>query len=255
MFVRVVLVVALLLLVLYGGLCASLYLGQRQQVYHPEPTWRVAHQPDIELARDGVTLRGWVMNPGQAKALLYFGGNGERIEDAREELARWLPDRTIYLLAYRGYAASDGQPSEAALVADAIALFDRVAPQHAAVAVLGRSLGSGVAVQLAANRPVERLVLVTPFDSLVRVAAGYFPWVPVNWLMRERYESWRYVDAIRCPVLVIRAEQDEVIPAARTAALLKAFARPPQEQVVADAGHNTIQDYADYRVSLSRFLQ
>jgi len=141
------------------------------------------------------------------------------------------------------------------LVGDAVALFDQVAPQYASIAVLGRSLGSGVAVQLAAKRPVERLVLVTPFDSLVRVAAGYFPWVPVNALMRERFESWRYVGAIRCPVLVIQAEEDGVIPAARTKALVGAFGQPPALQVVADAGHNTIQDYADYRVSLDRFLR
>lgn len=255
MFVRVVLVLLALLVVLYGGLCVSLYVGQRQQVYHPEASWQVRQAPDFELLHDGVKLRGWVMNPGRGKALLYFGGNGERVEDSRAELARWLPDRTIYLVAYRGYAASEGRPSETALIGDALALFDQVAPHHASVAVLGRSLGSGVAVQVAARRPVERLVLVTPFDSLVRVAAGYFPWVPVNALMRERFESWRYAGAIHCPVLVIQAEQDEVIPAARTRALLSAFGQPPVLQVVADAGHNTIQDYADYRVSLDRFLR
>ena len=255
MFVRVVLVLVALFVVLYGGLCVSLYLGQRQQVYHPEASWQVRQAPDFELLHDGVKLRGWVMNPGRGKALLYFGGNGERVEDSRADLARWLPDRTIYLVAYRGYGASEGTPSETALVGDAVALFDQVAPQHASIAVLGRSLGSGVAVQLAARRPVERLVLVTPFDSLVRVAADYFPWLPVNALMRERFESWRYVGAIRCPVLVIQAEEDEVIPAARTKALVGAFGQPPALQVVADAGHNTIQDYADYRVSLDRFLR
>jgi pimeloyl-ACP methyl ester carboxylesterase len=255
MFVRVLLVLASMALLLYAGLCVSLALGQRREVYHPEATWPVRQPPDFELAREGARLRGWVVNPGQAKALLYFGGNGERIEDVREDLAHWLPDRTVYLLAYRGYAASEGEPSEAALIGDAIALFDKVAPQHTAVAVLGRSLGSGVAVQLASRRPVERLVLVTPFDSLVRVAGGYFPWMPVDLLMRERFESWRYVAGIRCPVLVIRAGQDEVIPAARTAELIRAFPKRPAEQVVADAGHNTIQDYADYRVSLSRFLK
>ncbi|WP_114241793.1 alpha/beta hydrolase [Dyella sp. C9] len=255
MAVRVLLVLLSLALVAYGGICLFMVLGQRQQVYHPEPTWRVQQAPDFELDRNSVHLRGWVVNPGHAKALLYFGGNGERVEDARGDLSRWLPDRTIYLLAYRGYAASDGTPSEAALVDDAVALFDRVAPRHSTVAVLGRSLGSGVAVQLAARRPVERLVLVTPFDSLVRVASGYFPWLPVNALMRERYESWRYASALRCPVLVIRAEQDEIISAVRTAALIQAFPQSPLEQVVADAGHNTVQDYADYRVALSRFLQ
>ncbi|WP_201315014.1 alpha/beta hydrolase [Dyella sp. EPa41] len=255
MFVRVVLVLAALFILLYGGLCVSLYLGQRQQVYHPEASWQVRQAPDFELLHDGVKLRGWVMNPGRGKALLYFGGNGERVEDSRADLARWLPDRTVYLVAYRGYGASEGTPGETALVGDALALFDQLAPHFSSIAVLGRSLGSGVAVQLAARRPVERLVLVTPFDSLVRVAAGYFPWVPVNALMRERFESWRYAGAIRCPVLVIQAEQDEVIPAVRTKALVRAFGQPPMLQVVADAGHNTIQDYADYRVSLDRFLR
>jgi len=255
MFMRVVLVLAALAAVLYGAVCVFLYLGQRQQIYHPEMSWRVQQTPDFELVNDGVRLRGWVMHPGQPKALLYFGGNGERIEDSRETLARWFPDRTIYLLPYRGYAASEGKPSEAALVSDAIALFELAAKTHPQVAVIGRSLGSGVAVQLAAKRPVERLVLVTPFDSLVRVAAGYFPWLPVNALMRDRFESWRYVNDIPCPVLVIRAEQDEVISSARTIALVHAFRRPPSVQVVPDAGHNTVQDHADYRVSLERFLQ
>lgn len=255
MFLRVMSVLVVLAAVLYGGVCLSMYLGQRREIYHPEGTWRVQQAPDLEVVNQGVRLRGWVMNPGQAKALLYFGGNGERIEDSRETLARWFPDRTIYLLPYRGYAASEGKPGEAALVADAMALFDLAAKTHPQIAVIGRSLGSGVAVQLAAKRPVDRLALVTPFDSLVRVAAGYFPWLPVNALMRERFESWRYVGDIRCPVLVVQAEEDEVIPAARTQALIHAFRPPPSVQIVADAGHNTVQDHADYRVSLERFLQ
>ncbi len=254
MFLRVMAVCVLLAALLYGALCLSLYLGQRQLVYHPEATWLVKQGPDFALTRDGVTLHGWVMNPGQRRALLYFGGNAERVEDARTDLASWFPDRTIYLLPYRGYGASEGVPTESALVADAVALFDQVAPQHASVAVIGRSLGSGVAVQLAAQRPVERLVLVTPFDSLVRVAASYYPWVPVNALMRERFESWRHAAAIHAPVLLIRAGQDEIIPAERTAALAAAFPQAPAQQVVPDAGHNTIQDYADYRVSMTRFL-
>jgi hypothetical protein len=254
MFLRVMAVLALLAALLYGALCLSLYLGQRQLVYHPEGTWRVSQRTDLELARDGVRLRGWVMNPGKSRALLYFGGNAERVEDARADLATWFPDRTIYLLPYRGYGASEGVPTESALVGDAVALFDQVAPQHASVAVIGRSLGSGVAVQLAAQRPVERLVLVTPFDSLVRVAASYYPWVPVSGLMRERFDSWRYAADIHVPVLLVRAEQDEIIPAERTAALAAAFPQAPTQQVVADAGHNTIQDYVDYRVSISRFL-
>lgn len=177
------------------------------------------------------------------------------MEEAREELARWFPERTIYLLAYRGYAASSGEPAERALVADALAWFDRVAASHVAVAVIGRSLGSGVAVQLAAQRPVERLALVTPFDSMVRVAQAFYPLLPVDWLARERYESWRYAPRVHCPVLIVRAGQDELVPAASTQALAAAFSPPPALQVVPGAGHNDIQEYSDYRIGLGRFMQ
>lgn len=255
MFLRVMLVFVVLAALLYGGVCLAMYLGQRQQIYHPEASWRVQQAPDFELLNEGVRLRGWVVNPGREKALLYFGGNGERIEDSRQQLAQWFPERTIYLLAYRSYADSEGEPSEHALISDAQALFDHVARSHPHIAVIGRSLGSGVATQLAASRPVERVALVTPFDSLAKVAAGYFPWLPVNLLMRDRFDSFRYVNDIRCPVLVIQSEQDEVIPAQRTLALLKAFKQPPMLQVIADAGHNDVQEHADYRVSLARFLQ
>jgi len=254
MFWRTIGVMAALAVLLYVVFAAVLYFNQRSMIYHPEFSWRVTHAPDLALVNEGVTLRGWVVNPGKPRALLYFGGNGERVEDAREELARWFPGRTIYLLPYRGYAASEGEPTEHALVADALAWFDRVAKDHASVAVLGRSLGSGVAMQLAAQRPVERLALVTPFDSLVRVAQGFYPWFPVDWLARDRYDSWRYAPRVHCPVLIVRAGEDQLMPAARTAALAASFTTPPLQQLVPDAGHNDIQDYLEYRASLTRFF-
>lgn len=255
---RVLLVMAALALMLYGAMCVSLYIGQRNLIYHPEASWLVKAPPDFVLERQGVHLRGWVMHPGQPRALLYFGGNGERVEDTRESLAAWFPDRTIYVLAYRSFGASEGEPNEAALIGDAIALFDHVAPHHTDVAVIGRSLGSGVAVQLGAARPIEKLILVTPFDSIVRVASGFYPWVPVDALMKDRYESWRYADKLHCPVLLIRAGNDEVIPASRTQALADALARagaPWRMQTVPEAGHNDIQAFTGYRVGLKRFLQ
>jgi pimeloyl-ACP methyl ester carboxylesterase len=191
----------------------------------------------------------------QAKALLYFGGNGERIEDRREDIGRWFPDRAIYLLPYRGYGASNGEPTEQALIGDAQALFDEVVRHHSQVAVIGRSLGSGIAVQLAAHRPVERLVLVTPFDSMVRVAQAQYPFAPVGWLLKDRYESWRYAASIRCPVLVLRSGDDQLVTADRTAALLASFPVPPQQIVMEGEGHNTIQNDPEYSRALGSFLQ
>jgi len=255
MFWRVMAVMSGIALLLYAGICAHLYFNQRNLLYRPEATRLVRTAPDFTLLNQGVTLRGWVIHPGQAKALLYFGGNGERVEDAREELAHWFPQRTVYVVAYRGYAASDGRPDEKSLVSDAMALYDQVSAQHTAVAVIGRSLGSGVAIQLAAQRPLERLVLVTPFDSMVRVAKSIYRWFPVDWLLRERFESWRYAPSVRCPVLLMRAGQDQLVAPDHTAALAASFSTPPMQQVVPDADHNSIQEYSDYRVGLTRFLQ
>jgi pimeloyl-ACP methyl ester carboxylesterase len=255
MFWRTIATMLALAALLYVVFCTVLYFNQRQMLYQPEASWRVQQPTDLTLVNEGVSLRGWVVNPGRPQALLYFGGNGERVEDDREELAHWFPERTIYLLPYRSYGASAGEPSERALVADALALYDYAATRHQAVAAIGRSLGSGVAIQLAAQRPLQRLVLVTPFDSMVGVAKSFYPLAPVGWLLKERYESWRYAPAVHCPVLLLRAGEDAVVGSARTAALAASFRTPPMQQVVPEAGHNSIQEYSDYRVGLTRFLR
>lgn len=244
-----------ILLCLYGLACAYLYFNQRHLIYMPQSSGQLRQAPNFVLSRETAVLRGWVVNPGHAKVLLYFGGNAERIEDVREDFSRWFPGRTIYLLPYRGYGRSSGNPSESALIDDALALYDEVARHHTGIAVIGRSLGSGVAVQLAARRPLERLVLVTPFDSLQRVAQGAYPYAPVSWLLKDRYESWRFAGQVHCPVLVLRAADDQVIDPERTAVLVASFSAPPEELVIAGAGHNTIQNDPAYQRALDNFLK
>lgn len=183
-------ILALAILV-YVGLCAVLFVQQRGLIYYPQFTQVEPGQTNLELQREGVVLRGWQHGTGRRHALLYFGGNAERVEFGAAELAQRLPDHAVYALAYRGYGASEGRPSETALVEDAVALYDSVRGLHAdgGLAVLGRSLGAGVSAQLAARRPVSALVLVTPFDSLVSMAQSLYPFVPVRWLLRDRYDS------------------------------------------------------------------
>jgi pimeloyl-ACP methyl ester carboxylesterase len=148
---------------------------------------------------------------------------------------------------YRGYAGSTGEPSEQALVDDAVLLFDRVAAAHPEVEVIGRSLGSGVALQLASRRPVKKLVLVTPFDSIADLAAEQFPVFPVRWLLRDKYESWRYAQEIRTPTLVLAAERDEVIPAWSTQRLMTRFAQGVASvRTIPGVGHNTISESPAY---------
>ncbi|HRP72486.1 MAG TPA: alpha/beta hydrolase [Luteimonas sp.] len=239
----------------YVALCALLFFSQRQMVYLPQYTRAAPAGTGYALERDGIVLRGWIVNPGQPSAIVYFGGNGEAVEANRDDFARWFPQRTVYLLAYRGYGASDGLPAADALLDDALAFFDDVQARHPGqpVSAIGRSLGSGVASHVVSQRPVDRLALVTPFDSLANVAQAHYRWLPVRWLLRERYPSANWLRGHDGPVLVLRAGRDEVIPPANTDALLRVL---PQARVVAieDAGHNDIQAFPAYGEALSRFM-
>ncbi|MFS8136932.1 MAG: alpha/beta hydrolase [Thermomonas sp.] len=250
------LTVLFLLVVAYAGICAYLYSQQRALLYLPQFTRVAASNTDFKLVRDGVSLRGWVVNPGQPRAILYFGGNGESVQNNRTSFAQWFPSQTVYLLAYRGYGASDGTPNEAQLFADALALYDDVHAAHPAMplSVIGRSLGSGVASYVASKRPLARLALVTPFDSMAEVAQSHYPWLPVRALVKDRYDSDRYLTTFRGPVLIVRAGHDEVIGWERTQHLIEVLPQPPQVLELPNAGHNSVQEFPEYEHALETFF-
>ncbi|MEL1264354.1 alpha/beta hydrolase [Pseudoxanthomonas putridarboris] len=254
---KILLVVAILLALAYLGLCALLHSQQRSLIYFPQATRADAARTNIAIARPDAVLRGWVVNPGRTDAIVYYGGNGESIESYRDAYREWFPGTTVYLVAYRGYGASDGEPSETALLGDALAVFDEVATRHSGgrVGVIGRSLGSGVASYVASQRRIVRLALVTPFDSLARVAQAHYPVFPVRWLLRDRYESFRYLPRHHGELLVLRAGRDEVIPARNTDRLIAAFPRPAQVVDFPDDDHNSLSNQARYWSSLRDFLQ
>jgi pimeloyl-ACP methyl ester carboxylesterase len=216
-----------------------------------------AQEADLELIVGGIALRGWEVNPGQKKALVYYGGNGEGLDWLVPELGRRFPGHTSYLVGYRGYGASEGTPSEPVLTSDALVVFDHAASRHpdVAVDVIGRSLGSGVAVQVAVRRPVSRLVLVTPFDSLVATAADLFPWLPVRHLLRERWDSAAVAHRLGASVLVVRAGRDAVVRGSRTDRLLEVL--PPDTHVVdlPRAEHATLHEDPAYWPAITRFLR
>jgi len=248
--------IAALPVLAYASLCVLLFFKQRELIYYPGETQVAVQDTDFSLVHDGVTLRGWRLNPGQAKAVIYFGGNAERLEMSRTEFSELFPERTVYLISYRGYGASEGKPSQAALFNDALALYDEVNKQHpAAIAIVGRSLGSGVASYVASRRPVERLALVTPFDSLAAVAQAHYPWFPVRWFMRDSYDSVRYLPHYHGPLLVLRAGRDEVIPPVNTDKLLASLTGAPQVVDFPLADHNDISNDPRYAAALRDFLR
>ena len=254
---RLMLTIVALLVLGYAGISALLYFKQRDLIYFPAATTVPASETDFRLTRDGVTLRGWKLNPGQANALIYFGGNAERLEASRTEFTRLFPDRTVYLLPYRSYGASEGKPTQTALFSDALALYDAVHAQHASgdIAVVGRSLGSGVASYLASQRPLQKLVLVTPFDSLAEVAQSHYRWLPVHWLVSDVYASHEYLQQYSGPLLILRAGRDEIVPAANTDRLIASLKAPPTVVDFPLADHNDISLQPRYGETLRDFLR
>jgi hypothetical protein len=226
-------------------------------IYYGAFTRVQPNEGDFILKRPDATLRGWVMNPDKPHPILYFGGNAERVELNREAFARLFPERSVYFLAYRGFGASDGEPSENALVPDALAFFDDVRRRHPdqKIAIIGRSLGSGVASQVAAKRPVERLALITPFDSMVGAAKSHYPIFPVDWLLRERYESTAALQRFEKPVLIVHGGRDDIVPEANTVRLIEALPVEPKVVRIASADHNDISNYDEFHAALMAFME
>ncbi|MFC5568896.1 alpha/beta hydrolase [Lysobacter yangpyeongensis] len=234
--------IALPLTMAYLGLCGFMYVRQRDLVYCPQDTRVEATQTNFSLVNGDVTLRGWVVNPGRKRALVYFGGNSEPIQGNRGSFARWFPEHTVYLVSYRGFGASEGQPDEASLASDALLLFDHVRRLHPRVGidVIGYSLGSGVAAHVAAQRRVRRLALITPYDTLVDVGQAHYRWLPIHLLARDRFDSVSNLSRRTGPTLVVRAGRDRVIPAASTQRLIDALPRRPQVLELPTAEHGNV---------------
>ena len=244
---RAILILAVIAALIYTALCLALFLAQRSFIYYPQPKSAGDDTPTLTLKVEGERVLIATRPRDGSDAVIYFGGNAEDVSRSLPTLAYAFPDRSLYALNYRGYGGSTGKPSETALIADAFVLFDRVHLDHPHITVIGRSLGSGIAVHIASERPVERLVLVTPYDSILNIAAGQFPYFPVRWLMLDKFESWRYAPKIMAPTQLIAAQNDEVIPSASTQSLYGHFAPSLATLTVIPAvGHNTISESPEY---------
>ena len=246
------------------GFPLLMYLVQDRLIFLPRPLEdaqrsALLHGPVQSLfihAADGTRLHAWHVKGDSDKALLiYFGGNAEEVSWMLHEAGSRTPGMSWLLVDYRGYGSSQGSPSETALVADALRWYDEVAPHDQSVYLLGRSLGSGVAVQLAAARPVSGVILVTPFDSMVEVGRRHYPFLPVSWMLRHRFESIEAAPKITAPLLCLVATRDEVIPAAHARRLFDAWGGPRRWVTLEGANHNSTDDHRHYWPSIHAFLK
>lgn len=202
----------------------------------------------------GVHIRPATMSSGTL--ILGFGGNAWNAEAAASYLHDLFPEADVVVFHYRGYRPSTGSPGARALIDDAPRVYDlavgRVRPQRTVAA--GFSVGGGVAASLAQRRPLDGLILVTPFDSLKAVAAGHYPWLPVRWLFRHEMGPAEWLRGSPVPTAVIAGGEDTLIPASRTDALRRAAGRLVFDRTIAGAGHNDIYDRTEFRAAMREAL-
>jgi uncharacterized protein len=205
---------------------------------------------------DGLTLGGWFVpasEPATATTVLVFNGNGGN-RALRAPLAAQLARQGIaaLLFDYRGYGGNPGTPSEKGLASDAHAALRYVASRRDVdadrIVYFGESLGSGVAVGLAIERPPFALILRSPFTSLVDVGRLHYPFLPVALVLRDRFPSLVRIATIGSPLLVIATDKDDVVPTAQSERLYNAAASPKRLVIIEGAGHNDDEILAGRRV-------
>lgn len=235
-----------------------LWARQTHLLYRAPKGIQCEDEPEQVLPAQGTdpAMKGWVDGPRESSdCLIYFGGSSEPIELRRENLAQPCASMTRYFMPYRGFGPNYGMKiSEQALKSDGVRLFDTLAQRHDRIHVVARSLGTGVGISVAANRPTDSLALITPYDSIAAVASEKYRVVPASHLLRDRFESWRDAGQITKPALVCLAGLDKVISPRRWAELKRHFKVPPIEHVFESCDHSNISACVEMWDKIGSFI-
>jgi len=254
------------------GLSIFLYFLQDRLIFFRQPLdpgrrdsvlQRFPNVEEVNLvAQDGTRLHGFLSKPVAVAGtkfplVIYFGGNAEEASWLLEEGER--PQNWAWLAVnYRGYGWSEGSPGEQAMAADARRIYDwtqlRSDIEHSRIVAFGRSLGSGVAVRLASERPLAGVVLATPFDSLESVAKRHYPLAPVSLMLRHRFDSLALAPRVGVPMLCIVAERDSIVPAEHARRLFAAWQGDKRLVSIANADHNDVSESAAFWRETGNFL-
>lgn len=250
------------------GFPLLIYLFQERLIFMPQPLGadpRLANpgaaMEEVSLvSADRVRLQGWLVRAEAetelAPILIYFGGNAEEVSWLVSSAGRYA-GWSLLLMNYRGYGASEGKPGEAALFADALQIYDYAAgrARGGRVAVMGRSLGSGVAVYLASQRPVAGVILVSPYDSVQSVAEEIYPFLPIGLMLKHRFDSIARAPGIGAPLLCLVASGDRVVPRPHSERLFAAWGGPRQWREIGPADHDGLAGEHEYWDAIAAFLR
>lgn len=237
--------------IVYVMAAGYMYLNQRSFVFVPSGTLATPQEKGLDAVSveliamaDGTEVTVWQAEPREedAPTVLYLHGNSSTVSGRWKRFKQILDSGYgLYAPSYRGYAGSEGSPSEAALISDALEHFDRLSEAGGAIILHGESLGTGVATAVAAERPgVELLVLEAPYTALVDIAFERYPWLPVPLLMKDPMVTRDRIQTISAPVLILHGTEDRIIPVEHGKRLFE-FAKSPKDlRILEGATHGNL---------------
>jgi fermentation-respiration switch protein FrsA (DUF1100 family) len=261
---RAIMVLAGAAFCVYLGLAAVLFFAQRSLMYFPDTTHvtpaqaGLSHVEEVPLTTaDGVHITIWHAPPVEGKpVILYFHGNGGALHYRVARFEKLIEDGIgLVALEYRGYGGNSGNPSETGLIADAEAAYAFAAAHYSTsqIVVWGESLGTGVAVALAAEKPVGRIILEAPFTSAANVARKQYWYMPVGLLMMDQFRSDERIGKVTAPLLILHGFKDHVVPFAMGEKMFELAHKPKHIVKFLDGDHEDL-DNNGALIAVARFL-
>lgn len=262
-----ILKIALGVFILYLIGAAALYFLQRRMVFSPDRERVLPAAFELDDVREvplvtpeGHKLYSWYGKASQGQpTILFFHGNGGNVAYREGKFRQLMAEGYgVYMLGYRGFGGSGGSPSEAALLRDARLAYDSLKQEYDIsadeIVIYGESIGTSIAVQLAADVPAAAVVLEAPMFSVTSIAQERYPFVPVRPFLRDRFETNRFIRDIDSPLLVVHGDDDGVIPIASGRALFEAANEPKRFEVIKGGQHTDLYSF-DIVARMVRFFQ
>ncbi|MDP2808163.1 MAG: hypothetical protein Q8O74_08540, partial [bacterium] len=247
----------------------ALYLYQDKMIFYPqkisldkiEYISKLANVEGITIrTKDGFDIKGWYIGNNSAdrsKILLYFGGNAEEVSYMIPEVTEFK-NCSIVLMNYRGYGQSQGKPNENNLCGDALVIYDyfigRPENKDSKIIIMGRSIGTGVAVFLAKNRRCNGVVLVSPYNDFKSLAQYHFPYLPVGPVIKYKFNSGERVPSIKSPLMIMLGTGDKTIPPEQSRLLAQKWGGRVTIKEFEGADHNNLSTYREYWKFINDFI-
>ncbi len=250
----------LLFICFYIGAAFYLYLVQSSKIFNfsfaekikPKVLAECKKCKEIKLKLENATLDGVIKDENSSKLILYFGGNSDDATDFIKYCDD-LKDFDVVAFNYRGNVLSSGKPTEKDIFKDSLKIYDDFA-QNKEVYLIGRSLGSGVAIYLASKRKIKKLLLVTPYDSIENVAKDKYPYFPISLLIKYKFNSLLYSKYVNAPTTVFMVKNDKTVSNKRTKNLIKHLKDFSNIVIFKDATHANIIETKDFKEELRKWI-